>query len=131
MEDIEDFEVNGKDEMISFINGFDKAIKAIEKDEADFDKTMKEIFGSLDKLEKSKMNDVAYKAAQAMSKELNMLLAVGKVPSSVKQAIYKEANGQFERALKGYLRFKPAKEGMEVEEPATESLLEQAMKLFV
>jgi CRISPR/Cas system endoribonuclease Cas6 (RAMP superfamily) len=116
---------------MTFIEGFDKKIKEIEKDESKFDKTMKSIISALDKLEKSKVGDAAYKAAQLMSKELNMLLAVGKVPSSVKQAIYKEANGQFERALKGYLRFKPAKEGMEVEEPATESLLEQAMKLFV
>ena len=140
MEEIEDFEVNGKDEMIAFVNNFDKSIKRIEKYESDFDSTMKTIIGALDKLEKSKVGDVAYKAAQAMSKQLNMLLAVGKVPSSVAQAIYKEANGQFERALKGYLRFKPAKEAAEAEcdgedcdeeEPATESLLDQAMKLFV
>ena len=115
---------------MDFIDGFDKKIKSIEDAEKKFDSEMNKIIKAFDKIDKKDVGESAYKAAQLTAKNLNMLLSVGKVPSGVQQAIYKEANGQFERALKGFLRFKPAKEGMEFEEPATDSLLEQAMKLY-
>lgn len=146
--DIEDFEGPSKDEMIKFVDGFDKKIKAIETAESKFDAGMKKIISSLDKVEKKNVGDAGFKQTQIVSRHISALLAIGKVPSGVQQAIYKEANGQFERALKGYLRFKPAKEGCgsgyedddemdDLEEgscgkkKACENLLEQAMNLFI
>lgn len=43
------------------------------------------------------------------------MLSLGKVPSTVKVAAYKEAANSFRSILGSFVRFKPAKEGTELE----------------
>lgn len=130
-ESFDDFEGRSKDAMMDHIDGLDKALKAIEKDEKEFDKMMNKIIKAYDSIEKKDVggNDTAYKQAQYASRAITALLAVGKVPSTVKQAMYKQAAAQDERVLKSFLRWKPAKESVEVPEE-TNGLLEQAMSML-
>lgn len=127
---IDDFQNVSKDDMMAHIEGLDKAIKAIEKSEKQFDSMMGKIIKAYDSISKKDLdnNDAAYKQAQYASRAITALLAVGKVPSTVKQAMYKQAASQYERVLKSFLRWKPAKESVEVKH--VDSLLEQAMGMI-
>ena len=129
--EIENFGNVSKDAMMDFIDGFDKASKEIEKNEKKFDTMMNKIIKAYDSISKKDLdnNDAAYKQAQYAARAITALLAVGKVPSTVKQSMYKQANSQFTSALKSFLRWKPAKESVEVTS-GTESLLEQAMGMI-
>lgn len=130
---IEGFEGTSKSEMVTFVGSFDKKIRDIEKDENKFDSALNKIIKALDSLDKDKnlgKNDDAYKVVQWNSRCCSALLAIGKVATSVKQSMYKEANSQFERVLKQFLRWKPAKESYGADETVTESLLDQAMSMM-
>lgn len=132
---VDDFANMGKDDMMDFVDGFDKAMKEMEKFEKKFDTTMTKVIKTFDSIEKKDFEsngDEAYKRAQYVSRYLTALLAVGKVPCNVQQAIYKECNSQCERVLKQFLRWKPAKEAAEVEEEGEKDagLLEQAMAML-
>ena len=128
---IDDFANVSKDDMMAHVESYEKAVKEIEKSEKKFDALMNKIIKAYDSISKKDLggDDAAYKQAQFASRAITALLAVGKVPSSVKQSMYKEAAHQYERVLKSFLRWKPAKESVEVE-PQTDSLLEQAMGMI-
>ena len=132
---IDDFANVGKSQMMDFVENYAKAVKEIEKDEKQFDTLMNKIIKAYDGISKKDVgeNEAAYKQAQYASRAITALLAVGKVPSTVKQAMYKQAAAQYESVLKAFLRWKPAKESAEVEENEDEDgdgLLEQAMAMI-
>ena len=131
---IDDFSNMSKDDMMEIIDGYEKSLKEMEKFEKKFDTMMNKIIKAFDSIEKKDFEangDEAYKRAQYASRYLTALLAVGKVPCNVSQAMAKECNAQCERVLKQFLRWKPAKESAEVEdEENNENLLEQAMGML-
>lgn len=116
MEEFEEFETASVDDMIEFIKTFDKKVSSIEKDERAFEKTINAIIKTLDGVKKDDEKsggEAGYKVAQKLSGYMSAMLTVGKVPSTVKAAAYKEAAGVYERVLKSFLSFRPAKEGYE------------------
>ena len=131
---IDDFSNMSKDDMIDMVDNFEKDLKDIEKFEKKFDTMMGKIIKAFESIEKKDFEsngDEAYKRAQYASRYLTALLAVGKVPCNVAQAMLKECNAQSERVLKQFLRWKPAKEAAEVEEEEQDAgLLEQAMAML-
>lgn len=148
-DEIKDFEKESKNDMVSFLEGFDKKIKSIEKNEKDFDKMLSTIIKELDSIKSNEVtkddngnqvpNADGFKYAQYASRVMSALLNVGKAACSVKQAMYKSARAQYESVLKAYLRYKPAKEGYGADdddddagnggkcEECKESLLDMAM----
>ena len=135
-ETIHDFDGTSKSEMVKFVSGFDKKIEEIKKKETKFDAMMNYIIKSYDKVKDEEGKEDEYRYAQYVSRYVSALLNVGKVPSEVAQAMYKEANAQYIRVLKQFLRWKPAKEGFEVDDDnysdVSESvdLLDQAMNML-
>lgn len=130
----EDFESNSKEEMVSLIENGEKVISQIERDEKAFEKTVNDIIKAYDKVKATDAaGENAYKIAQKISGYLSALLTVGKVPSTVKVAAYKEAMSSYERILKSFLYSKVVKEGTDYSDgmaDAPESLLEAAYKLL-
>ena len=135
--------------MMTLVEGVDKKIKEIEDDEKKFEKGVNAIIKALDGVKKAD-NEKAYKLATKYSSLASAMLSLGKVPSTVKVAAYKEAANAYRSILGSFVRFKPAKEGTELdmddEEAGTEegcggkkgcgeackesSLFEAAMKLI-
>lgn len=124
-EEIEDFEGrNDPSDMLSFIEGYDKEIKKVEKDERDFEKEINAIIKNLDKMASTSkkdrteikdttgtvVTDKAYKAASTVSSYLSAALTIQKTIVDKKVSMHKEACGAFTTILKSFLRFKPAKE---------------------
>lgn len=137
-QDFEEFESNSKSEMMDLVESADKTIKQIEKDEKAFEKDVNGIIKALDSVKKSD-NENAYKVAQKLSSYASALLTLGKIPSTEKVNAYREAANAFRSILGSFVRFKPAKEGAEVDEneelegsdaPVGESLIEAAMRLI-
>lgn len=143
-EDFEEFESNSKNEMLDLVENSDKKIKDFEKDEAKFEKDVKAIIKALDAIKKDNTNEEVYKVAQRRSSQASALLSLGKIPCDVKVAAYKEAASSYRSILGAFVRFKPAKEGAEMDDEemdtegcgggkkkcATESLLDVAMNLL-
>ena len=125
MSEFEDFEDLSMDKMISFIETFDKEVKKITDGEKKFTKFCNNIIKALDKVKvddefttgknktTGKINEAAYEYAREASSAMSHILNVGKIPTSVQTEAYKSAASMYERILKGFLRFKPAKEGTE------------------
>lgn len=132
-EDFEEFESNDREEMLSIVDGSDKIVKDIEKQESTFEKEVNVMIKALDSI-KSSDNEAVYKIAQQCSSRASSLLTLGKIPSTEKVAAYKEAASSFRSILGSFVRFKPAKEGAEVEDedekPATESLFDMALNMI-
>lgn len=132
-EDFEEFESNSKDEMLELVESADKSIKQFEKDEKAFEKDVNAIIKALDAIKKTD-NEAAYKLAQKYSSYASAMLTLGKIPSTEKVNAYREAANSFRSILGSFVRFKPAKEGAEVDDedddPVNESLLEAAMRLI-
>ena len=136
--EIMEFEAISVDGMIKHIETFEKAISKANKDEKSFESNINKIIKKLEALkdESTKNNpDIAYKNASKMSQHLSTLLTIGKIPSTVFVAAYKASAEEYERVLKAFLRWKPAKEGYEDDTDDTpvsegtsvgESLLESA-----
>jgi len=130
MEEFEEFETASIDEMIDFIKTFDKKVSEIEKAERAFEKQINSIIKTLDNVKKNDDKtggDKGYKVAQKLSGYMSALLTVGKVPSTVKAAAYREAAGVYERVLKSFLSFKPVKEGAEAEVEGEEGVKETSL----
>ena len=132
-EDFEEFESNDRDEMIDLVENIDKKVKELEKDEKAFEKDVNAVIKALDAIKKTD-NEAAYKLAQKYSSRASAMLTLGKIPSTEKVAAYKEAASSFRSILGSFVRFKPAKEGAEVEDedakPATESLFDMALNMI-
>lgn len=147
--DFEEFESNTKNEMLDLVENSDKKIKDFEKLERDFEKDVNKVIKALDGIKKSddKGNELVYKLAQRRSSQATQLLNIGKIPCDVKIAAYKEAASSFRSILGSFVRFKPAKEGAEMDdedtmegcggkkkcgssEACSESLLDVAMNLL-
>lgn len=143
-EDFEEFESNSKNEMLDLVENSEKIVKDFEKDEAKFEKDVKAIIKALDAIKKDNTNEEVYKVAQRRSSQASALLSLGKIPCDVKVAAYKEAASSYRSILGAFVRFKPAKEGAEMDDEemdtegcgggkkkcATESLLDVAMNLL-
>ena len=118
-EEIESFGNISKSEMMTIVSDGDKTLRDITKSENDFDKMMKKIIAGFDKVQSKDFGEngtAQYKKAQLASKLLNVVLVIGKVPTQVKHKIYSACIRDCERVLKGFLRWKPAKEGYDFEE---------------
>lgn len=140
--DFEEFESNSKNDMLDLVENSDKKIKDFEKLEKNFEKDVNKIIKALDAIKKNDTNESVYKLAQARSSQATALLTIGKIPCDVQIAAYKEAASSFRTILGSFVRFKPAKEGAEMDDEeveegcggkkkcATESLLDVAMNLI-
>lgn len=133
----EEFKGNSLTEMIDLIKTFDKEISKVNEDEKKFDSLMKSIISKLDSVKEDrsiKGGDKTYNTAYKASGYINALLTIGKIPSTVKVTIYKEAAGEYEKILKKFLSYKPAKEGVDVEDDedgAKESSLFESAYNFI
>ena len=137
-EEIFEFEAISVDGMIKHIETFEKAINDANKQEKQFETAINKIIKKLDNMKnegKDGNEDLAYKNASKLSSYFSSLLTIGKVPSTVFVAAYKASAEEYERVLKAFLRWKPAKEGYEDDTDDTpvsegtsagESLLESA-----
>lgn len=136
-----DFEDCSKDQMIKFIQGFNKDIERITNYEKKFVEYCNKVINGLNKLEKGSGDEQekAYKYASVASTAMSYILAVGKVPTSVQVEAYRSAASTYEKVLKGYLRFKPTKESAEPDGDELEdtedvkegyNLLDMAMRLI-
>lgn len=110
-EELEDFEGSSVTDMIKFIKESGKKISELEKKETKFNSTMSNIIKKIDNLAtKKETSDSSYKFANMLSSYLTTLLNIGKAPIDVEVTAIKEISSAYESILKGYIRFKPAKE---------------------
>ena len=113
--EIEDFEANSPSEMVTFLEGFDKAVKDIEKTERDFEKDVNVVIKALDKIsgtteKQTETLSYSYKAASKISSFMSSALAVRKSAADKKVAIYKEINSSWTSVLKSFVLKKEVKE---------------------
>ena len=133
-QEIEEFEGHyDVSDMLSYIEGYDKEIKTIEKDEKDFEKEINKVIKQLDKIAATskkdrenikygsgsaatQVDDAAYKIASKVSSFISSALSVQKSIVDKQVSIHKEACGAFTTILKSFLRFKPAKESYDFDD---------------
>ena len=113
--EIEDFEANSPSEMVTFLEGFDKAVKDVEKTERDFEKDVNVVIKALDKIsgtteKQTETLSYSYKAASKISSFMSSALAVRKSAADKKVAIYKEINSSWTSVLKSFVLKKEVKE---------------------
>ena len=139
--EFENFESNSKKEMLNVV-GNEKFVSDVEKDEKKYEKGLNDVIKALESI-KSKENEAAYKMAQHYSKLITKLLNIAKSASDEKVSVYKEAAGSFRGILGAFVRYKPAKEGVDMSEEedgmeegcggkksSCESLMEMAYNLL-
>lgn len=131
--ELKDFEGNSKSEMIKFIEGFKKCIDDIAKDNKDTDKNFNNAIKAIESGERSYKggNSDVSSAISKVASNMRSCLSISQAMYAVKKQMYEEVYRSFTSILKGYLTFKPKKEGFD-ETGATSgssSILESAMKL--
>ena len=115
---IDDFEANDPDDMLSFLEKFDKAVKDVEKAEKDFERDVNNIIKSLDKVSGLKDDgedgsgkyEATYRAASKISSFMSSALSVRKSVVDTKVQIYKEINSSWTSVLKSFVLKKEVKE---------------------
>lgn len=118
-EDIEDFGAASVAEMLDCIGGgMTKTVSAIEKREKAFETDVAKVIKALDKIKNgaTDSNDAAYKIAKKNATRASGLLAIAKIPTTVASTAWKEAAGKYRAVLGAFYRWKPAKEGAELDD---------------
>ena len=118
-EDIEDFSAASVSEMLDCIGGkMSQTVSTIEKLEKEFEADVNKIIKALEGIKKAAndSNDAAYKIAKKNATRASGLLAIAKIPTTVASTAWKEAAGKYRAVLGAFYRWKPAKEGAELDD---------------
>ena len=135
---LKDFEGNSKGDMMKFIEGSKDQIKEVADAETTFTRDIEEVISALEK-SKDKFKDNEDKrggVGRLITHTTSMLrecVTLTAAINEIRKGMYGEMASAFESALKGFLRFKPAKAVTDSyvadNEDSMSSLLESSMKL--
>jgi hypothetical protein len=135
-QEISDFENMARGNMMNFITSNGGVIKDLNEKKGALDKAFNEMLGELNKLKtgfkKEEKSEARSKALTEISKAVKIfdfctVLATKAVDIKIK--MYREMATEYEKTIRKYLAFKPAKAAVAAKENTTTSIFEQAMKL--
>jgi len=134
-EEFEDFENNSKDDMMKFIKDSSKNLADLERYQKDMDSHFSKIVKAIETAGNKYKNEEFSKVSPYVSHSVEMLrfcMSIRSALSKMHVEYVKEAASEFESILKGYLRFKPLKESLDVshdDKTDTTNIFEAAMRL--
>jgi len=136
-EELKDFAGVGKKEMINALKNKEKIIGNIRQLESDNEKHIKSIIKAIESAKSKYSGDDVAKITPYVKHSIEMLRFAIALDSNTAKgfvALVKESCNEFERILKGYLRYKPAKESFgddeETQLGGTKSILEAAIDML-